>query len=157
LQLTAEILPANATYKSVTWSVINETGLAIIDTLGKVTALDDGTVSAMAMANDSSGISDTYLITISNQNDTGTVVNNLTVNPLKIIVNQNEIRILLDDSYIGWNADIFNLNGITLLSKIVDSNEVVFNSSTLISGMYIVILSKDEQIKTAKISFNRAK
>jgi len=157
LQLTAEILPANATYKSVTWSVINETGLAIIDTLGKVTALDDGTVSAMAMANDSSGISDTYLITISNQNDTGTVVNNITEEQLKIIVNQNEIRIILNDSYIGWNAYIFNLNGIILLSKIIDNDEVVFDTSSLISGLYIVILSKAEQIKTAKISLTRTK
>ena len=67
LQLTAEVMPVNATVKSVTWSLVNGTGQAIINTNGRVTAIDNGTVTARATANDGSGIFGTLIITISNQ------------------------------------------------------------------------------------------
>ena len=57
LQLSAAILPANATNKSVTWSLINGTGQATINSSGLVTAISNGTVTARATANDGSGIS----------------------------------------------------------------------------------------------------
>ena len=67
LQLTETILPVNATDKTVTWSIVNNTGQATINSSGLVTALDNGTVTARASANDGSDIYGTILITISNQ------------------------------------------------------------------------------------------
>ncbi len=68
LQLIAEILPSNATNKSVSWSVSNITGAATISADGLVTALENGTVTAQATANDGSGVYGTMNISI-NSND----------------------------------------------------------------------------------------
>ena len=67
LQLSAAVTPANATNKTVTWSVQNGTGEASISTSGLVTAISNGTVTARATANDGSGVYGTLVITISNQ------------------------------------------------------------------------------------------
>lgn len=67
LQLTASVSPSNASNKSITWSVINGTGQASINSSGVLTAVANGTVTARATANDGSGIYGTLLITISNQ------------------------------------------------------------------------------------------
>ncbi|HOR10573.1 MAG TPA: Ig-like domain-containing protein, partial [Bacteroidales bacterium] len=67
LALTATVTPANATNKSVTWSIINGTGQATINSSGVVTAVANGTVTARATANDGSGVYGQLVITISNQ------------------------------------------------------------------------------------------
>jgi len=61
------VLPANASNKTVTWTVANGTGQATINSTGLVTAVADGTVTARATANDGSGVYGTLTITISNQ------------------------------------------------------------------------------------------
>ncbi len=68
LQLTATVAPTTATNKTVTWSVVNGTGQATINTTGLVTAVANGTVTARATANDGSGVVGSLVITISNQN-----------------------------------------------------------------------------------------
>lgn len=55
LQMRATISPDNASNKSVTWSVINGTGTATIDTSGLLTATKEGTVTVRATAKDGSG------------------------------------------------------------------------------------------------------
>jgi uncharacterized protein YjdB len=67
LQLTAEVLPANATNKTVQWSVQNISGQATVNSNGLVTAVADGTVTVIATATDESGISDFFQVSISNQ------------------------------------------------------------------------------------------
>ncbi len=66
LQLTASILPANASNLSVTWSISDPT-TALINNTGLVTALIAGTVTAKATANDGSGISGSFTLTIENE------------------------------------------------------------------------------------------
>ncbi|SHJ12877.1 Uncharacterized conserved protein YjdB, contains Ig-like domain [Tangfeifania diversioriginum] len=67
LQLEAEVIPADATNKTVAWSVSNETGSATINASGQLTAEKDGTVTAVATAADGSGVTGELQITISNQ------------------------------------------------------------------------------------------
>ncbi len=67
LQMEAEVLPANATDRSVTWSVNNGTGQATISASGLLTAVDDGTVTVIATSADGL-VSGELVITISNQN-----------------------------------------------------------------------------------------
>jgi uncharacterized protein YjdB len=67
LTLTATVLPANATNKTVTWSITNGTGQATINSSGVVTAVANGTVTARATANDGSGVYGELVITISGQ------------------------------------------------------------------------------------------
>ena len=67
LQISASILPADATESTVTWTVTNGTGKANISETGLLQAFDNGTVTVLATANDDSGISDSIQITLSNQ------------------------------------------------------------------------------------------
>jgi uncharacterized protein YjdB len=67
LQLNAAVLPANATNRTVTWSISSGTDKASISSTGFVTALDNGTAIARATANDGSGVYGTLTISISNQ------------------------------------------------------------------------------------------
>jgi uncharacterized protein YjdB len=67
LQLNALVIPSNATNKSVTWSIAEGTGQASVSMTGLVTALTDGTVTAVATSSDGSAISGIIEITISNQ------------------------------------------------------------------------------------------
>jgi uncharacterized protein YjdB len=67
LQLNAAVLPANATNKTVAWSLSSGADKASISSTGIVTAINNGTVTARATANDGSGVYGTLIITISNQ------------------------------------------------------------------------------------------
>jgi hypothetical protein len=65
LQMSAAVLPANATDQTVNWSVTNGTGTAGIDaTSGLLTGTGVGTVTVKATAKDASGVSGTEDITI---------------------------------------------------------------------------------------------
>ncbi|TJY41550.1 fibronectin type III domain-containing protein [Cohnella pontilimi] len=72
LQMMAEVLPADADDKTVTWSVTNADGSptdnATISADGLLAALNDGQVKVVATANDGSGVSGSVLISISGQN-----------------------------------------------------------------------------------------
>lgn len=64
LQFSAEVLPPEASNKSVTWSVTNQTGSATITGDGLMTAISAGTVSVVATAQDGSGVTGSIQITI---------------------------------------------------------------------------------------------
>lgn len=64
LQMSATVLPANATDKGITWSVANGTGTASISATGLLTATDPGTVTVKAVAKDGSKIQGIKTITI---------------------------------------------------------------------------------------------
>jgi uncharacterized protein (TIGR02145 family) len=67
LQMSAAILPLNATNQTVKWTVTNGTGRALIRPDGLLTAQVDGTVTVKATAIDGSGVFGEFLVTISNQ------------------------------------------------------------------------------------------
>ena len=64
LQFTASVLPAYASDPSLSWSVINGTGTATICECAILSALTPGTVDVVASAQDASGISSTFAVTI---------------------------------------------------------------------------------------------
>lgn len=84
LQLTATVLPANATNQSLTWSSSVE-GVATVDQTGKVTAIKEGTTVITAAAKDDSGISAscTVQVTIPNVMVTGITLNKTTASVVK--------------------------------------------------------------------------
>ena len=63
-QLTVAVIPSNATDRTVTWSVSDES-VAVISSSGLLTPMKNGTVTVTATANDASGISAEKVITIS--------------------------------------------------------------------------------------------
>jgi len=67
LQMSAVILPVDADYQRVKWSVTNESGQATMSDTGLLTARTNGTVTVKADAIDGSWIQGTYEITISGQ------------------------------------------------------------------------------------------
>jgi uncharacterized protein YjdB len=67
LQLISSVLPSDASNKTVTWSITNGIGQATISSSGLVSAIGNGTVTAVATATDGSGASGTFFINISNQ------------------------------------------------------------------------------------------
>lgn len=64
LQMTAAVLPATATNKEVTWSLVNGTGTATISQTGLLTGTKEGAVTVKATASDGSGVEGSLLITI---------------------------------------------------------------------------------------------
>jgi uncharacterized protein YjdB len=68
LQMYADVLPSDATTKSVHWTVQSITGQATVSSSGLLTARGDGTVRVVATATDGSGVSGNRVITLSNQN-----------------------------------------------------------------------------------------
>ncbi len=64
LQFSAAVMPVDASYPVVAWSVVNSTGSASITSGGLVTALTTGTVDVVATAADGSGVSDSFSLTI---------------------------------------------------------------------------------------------
>jgi uncharacterized protein YjdB len=67
LQVQAEILPEDATNKSLVWSVDNITGRATINNQGLLTPIMDGEVTVTAEAKDGGGAFGTVTVNISNQ------------------------------------------------------------------------------------------
>jgi uncharacterized protein YjdB len=141
LQLLATVIPSNATDKTVTWVLTHGIGLATISSSGLITAGDNGIITARATANDGSGIYGLMDIPI--------LIENSELKP--IFVTRTEIRIPLNSGYISWKAGLYNTQGALLLSDIVNSDVVVFDISALHSGIYIVVLSKGDNQRFAKV------
>jgi len=68
LQVAATILPEDATNKTLTWSIENNSGRATISSTGIVTAIKDGAVTVTAKATDGSYEEGSCTVTISGQN-----------------------------------------------------------------------------------------
>jgi uncharacterized protein YjdB len=141
LQLNAVIIPSNATNQTVTWSIGSGSGQASINSTGLVTAISSGIVTARALANDGSGTNGTILITIKSNID----------DPLFAIVDHDEMRIPMNESYLGCKISIYNLYGHLMSTKLVDSNLCVFDISAFRSGLYIVTLSDKMILKVVKV------
>lgn len=67
LQLSASVLPEDATNKNVTWSITDGEAFATISETGLLTATANGTVSVRALAKDGSGVFAESSYTISGQ------------------------------------------------------------------------------------------
>ena len=72
-QLSSDILPTDASFESVTWSVVNQTGIATVTTDGNLVAFKEGTVNAIATAKDGSGVTGELQIVIEPNTEDGLV------------------------------------------------------------------------------------
>ncbi len=75
--------------------------------------------------------------------------------PLDVILSGNVIKILLSNEFISWKADLYNIKGIPVLSKLVEDNTLEFDVSSLSPGIYIVVLSKGQERRVAKVFLKR--
>jgi uncharacterized protein YjdB len=139
LQLSAVVSPANASNKTVEWSILNGSGEASINSSGLVTAIANGTVTSVASATDASGVEGTLDITIK------------FIEPLTIIVDNNEMRIYFDENYLSGKCDLYNLQGYLVNSKKIESDLCIFDISHLKPGLYIVVVSKELILEVGKV------
>jgi uncharacterized protein YjdB len=141
LQLNAEVLPENATNRLVSWTISEGSVQATISDAGMVTAIGTGTVTAMARATDGSGVSGSMNISIVYDGE----------KLYSVVVSTDEIRITFYEDFTSWAADLYDFRGHHVQRKIVDSNVVSFSRRSVSSGLYLVVLSKGEQLYVEKV------
>lgn len=153
LQLTAALLPLNATNQSVTWSIVNGTGNATISSTGLVTAVENGTVTAQATANDGSGIFGTLNILISNQVSLPTGLNNSVKKneSVAITIGSTDLKIMSTHDFITGKAILYNLQGVLIKGKTIENDTIIFDISAIPSGIYFVELSKGRDKRIIKV------
>ncbi|MDF1617946.1 Ig-like domain-containing protein [Petrocella sp. FN5] len=98
LQMSVNVAPAEASNKSVTWSVTPQTGSATISSTGLLTAVANGTITVVATAQDGSGITGSRQIIISGQSTEG-------------VSNKAELEAAIDNN---------SITNIVLISSITD-------------------------------------
>jgi hypothetical protein len=62
----------------------------------------------------------------------------------------NELKILLNEDYTSWKASLYNFQGNLVSSQFVEKHLLIFNISKLVPGIYIVVLSKGDNIRIAE-------
>ncbi|MCK4748889.1 MAG: Ig-like domain-containing protein, partial [Bacteroidales bacterium] len=97
LQIVTEILPENASKKSLEWTLENSAGKATIDRDGVVTGIADGEVTVTASALDGSYVEGTAIVSISNQI--------VSIGEVNIIKNPNFDEVNGDGTPAGWDTD----------------------------------------------------
>jgi len=103
LQMSANVLPNDATNQTVTWSITAGAGNATISSAGLLTATANGTVTVRATANDGSNVFGEATITISGQTtqiDSFTVTFNLNGGN----VGGNTANVVITDVVSGTNV-----------------------------------------------------
>jgi len=148
LQMIATVLPADATDKTVSWSITPATGVATIGNSGLLTATANGTVTVYATANDDSGEYGEATITVSGQTVTGS--EDILFLNLKIYPNP-----FADALYIagaeGSTLRLLDAAGAVVhTQKITGANELI-SLEQLAAGVYFLRIEKDGQTKTEKI------
>ncbi len=153
LQLTASVLPTNATVQSVIWSVVDGTGQATVNQSGLVTGQKNGFVTVQATANDGSGIQSSIQITISNQASLGKDDDKpQSETPVSVAVSAHELKLRLNDSsFIACKVSLYSLQGVLIAKKTLSGEGATFDISKVPPGIYSVLLSKNNNTKAIKI------
>ena len=140
LQMSAAVLPANATNSTYTWSVKNAN--ATISSTGLLTAVSDGIDTVVATANDGSGIKGIKAITISNQ---GNGINYIDLNDkVSIYPNPAKEELNIDITHLQIlpeNITITDIRGRFIYQSSKVSVHQKINVANLESGMYFVAIS----------------
>ena len=141
LQMSATVLPSNATNSTYTWSVKNST--ATINSTGLLTAISDGIDTVMATANDGSGIIGMKAITISNQ---GNGINYIDLSD-KILIYPNpaidELNIDINNiQTLPENISITDIRGKLVYKLLNVASHQKLDVANLEKGMYFITISE---------------
>jgi len=150
LQLSAEITPTDAENQTVTWSVLNETGKASISSAGLVTAEENGTVKAIAIANDGSETKGELQITISNQKiliQEITIVDNLANDTIKGIGTKLALSAIINPSNATNKSILWTVENLTGKATI-DTNGLL---TTISQGTINVIAKTNDGSETTSM------
>jgi hypothetical protein len=151
LQLAAEVLPVDASNKTVTWSIQNGTGQASVSETGLVTAIADGTVTVAATAADGSGISGNIVITLENQNLPTTLKEDET-GTARIWVDHTEMVIRLNEDAAYQTIGLYSIMGNRVWDQKITGQQYSRNISSLSPGVYIIELTGKTGTRRLKVS-----
>ena len=170
LQMFADVFPRNSLDPTVTWSVLNGTGKASINSSGLVTALRNGKVTIVATANDGSGVTGSADLTLSNQPLYVSSISISAVTGGKTITDPGGtlqmraiiLPVLASDKAVTWQVENRNgrasISSTGLVQAIADGKVRITAHATDGSGVYSTpfeiniynqALSNDERIETA--------
>jgi hypothetical protein len=140
LQMEANVLPANATNNTVSWSVANGTGSATINSSGLLSAIADGTVTVTATANDASGIDGSFVITISNQS---VGISKVSENSFSIFPNPSSEFVIITNNtrIIIEHISIYSIDGMTVFNGSLNNENNKIDIHNLLPGLYIISLT----------------
>jgi len=138
LQLTATVLPANATNKTVTWS-INNPALATLDsTTGLVIGVATGSTGITARTNDGNHVATSTLII-----GTSNIVDLEESGTLKIYPNpvtDGRLFVEIPEQFEGETIRIHDLSGRLVLTQVATRPRTEISISHLQAGVYIVAI-----------------
>ena len=136
-QLTATVLPEDATDKSVAWSTNDET-VATVDGNGLVTAVAPGTAIITATTNDGSDLSASCTVTVVGQaipqGDNIFVINNMEAMHGDIIV--IPVQLTNSDEFMAFQTDIFLPEGFTLATD--EDDEFIVTPSSRLTADHVI-------------------
>lgn len=136
-QLTATVLPEDATDKSVAWSTNDET-VATVDDSGLVTAVAPGTAIITATTNDGSDLSASCTVTVVGQaipqGDNIFVINNMEAMHGDIIV--IPVQLTNSDEFMAFQTDIFLPEGFTLATD--EDDEFIVTPSSRLTADHVI-------------------
>ncbi|NJK85725.1 MAG: T9SS type A sorting domain-containing protein [Bacteroidales bacterium] len=152
LQLFADVLPENATEKSLVWAVSENNAAVSIDQNGMVNALINGTAVVTASALDGSGVSKNIEIVVTNQNQSSTVPDKFDLKKLVIYhQNNNMIHVYSGKGENAISIEIIDPNGRTLYRDNLAEGSSQISIEPYPSGIYIVIVKNSSSVFSKKI------
>lgn len=142
LQMEALVYPLNATNQNVTWSIVPVTGTATINSGGLVTAQTNGTVYAKAAADANNSLTDSVLITISNQ---GSGINDPLINRyFRVYPSPASDRLTIETTWKGsYSYQVYNIAG-QLMSAGRSVNNAFIDVSRFSNGAYFILMLTDQ-------------
>ncbi len=134
LQMSAEVLPAEADYQDVKWSVIDGVGEATIDSDGLLTPVASGMVTVVASAVDDSYVTKEYPVMV----NWPVGISQSSVNTIRVYPNpaDQELNIVLTKE--NSSVAIYNSVGKTMDEVLVSGTEYKLDISSYPAGIYFV-------------------
>ncbi|CEN54582.1 hypothetical protein CCAND93_960013 [Capnocytophaga canis] len=157
--LSANVLPTNATNKAVTWTSGN-TSIATVDANGKVTAVGTGTAYITATSTDG-GKTATCVVKVTDE-ETPKMVLKTTANSLNLVINaapQNQNGVWIDlnnngQKDTGENVTSFSNNLYGTSTNYVINNQVTSEKTVTIYGKVTILNCSQNQLTNLDVTKN---
>jgi uncharacterized protein YjdB len=147
--MIANITPANATNKTIKWTVSNGTGQASINSGGTLRPIENGVVTVIATASDGSGITGSCTVTITNQKAITGVEEQ--ENKAPWVYQSSGLLIIQTNSYVANHlCSIYSMNGSIMHNEKIYSESLFIDISSYSKGIYIITFQGDQNIAPIK-------